>query len=221
MFRRLFSLVSLLSLLLCVATVVLWVRSYFTTDIIFGSHFTDEGQWTQWRQTVVFFGMGGVGVNSIVQSGPRATYQAGIEQSYKNRNPNPLRAIPTHYSWSPTYPDFSFGSPEQSKWGFKWGRFAHPPASDGTPASYAFELVVPMWSVVLLLLPLSIAGLWRWLRRAGNAPEGHCTKCRYSLTGNISGVCPECGTAVAVNKTSGLASFPETLLDGGTGKVGT
>ena len=26
-------------------------------------------------------------------------------------------------------------------------------------------------------------------------PPGHCQKCGYNLTGNVSGVCPECGTA--------------------------
>ena len=24
-------------------------------------------------------------------------------------------------------------------------------------------------------------------------PPGHCQKCGYNLTGNVSGVCPECG----------------------------
>ncbi len=28
-------------------------------------------------------------------------------------------------------------------------------------------------------------------------PAGYCCKCHYELTGNQSGVCPECGTAVA------------------------
>ena len=27
-------------------------------------------------------------------------------------------------------------------------------------------------------------------------PIGLCRKCAYSLTGNLSGVCPECGTRV-------------------------
>lgn len=27
-------------------------------------------------------------------------------------------------------------------------------------------------------------------------PPGHCWKCGYDLTGNVSGVCPECGTKV-------------------------
>jgi len=27
-------------------------------------------------------------------------------------------------------------------------------------------------------------------------PPGHCRKCGYDLTGNISGVCPECGERI-------------------------
>jgi len=36
-------------------------------------------------------------------------------------------------------------------------------------------------------------------------PPGHCTACGYDLTGNTSGVCPECG------KTVPDQSSPETL----------
>jgi hypothetical protein len=27
-------------------------------------------------------------------------------------------------------------------------------------------------------------------------PSGHCRKCGYNLTGNVSGVCPECGNVI-------------------------
>jgi hypothetical protein len=56
------------------------------------------------------------------------------------------------------------------------------------------------WIAVPLFLPLlatalSSTFLW-WLDRR-RVPPGHCS-CGYNLTGNVSGVCPECGTAVAV-----------------------
>jgi len=36
---------------------------------------------------------------------------------------------------------------------------------------------------------------WDW--RTPAPPSGHCTKCGYDLTGNVSGRCPECGELVA------------------------
>ncbi len=36
-----------------------------------------------------------------------------------------------------------------------------------------------------------------WLHhRRRRIPPGHCQKCGYNLTGNVSGRCPECGTGV-------------------------
>ena len=34
----------------------------------------------------------------------------------------------------------------------------------------------------------------RWEMRPRWRTHGHCPRCRYNLTGNVSGVCPECGT---------------------------
>lgn len=34
----------------------------------------------------------------------------------------------------------------------------------------------------------------RFRRRMPPFPEGHCQTCQYNLTGNESGICPECGT---------------------------
>ncbi len=48
---------------------------------------------------------------------------------------------------------------------------------------------VPLW-LPLLALVLPTAVLWHCDRRS---PKGHCQSCGYDLTGNESGVCPECG----------------------------
>lgn len=51
------------------------------------------------------------------------------------------------------------------------------------------KVVIPLWiPFVLLAVPTAI--LWYRDRRH---PLGHCRKCGYNLTGNVSGVCPECG----------------------------
>jgi hypothetical protein len=47
---------------------------------------------------------------------------------------------------------------------------------------------------VLILLAIPTVLLW-WADRRRIAP-GHCRNCGYDMTGNVSGRCPECGTAV-------------------------
>ena len=51
---------------------------------------------------------------------------------------------------------------------------------------------ISFWLAVLLVSALT-ALLWRLDRR--RIPPGHCQHCGYNLTGNVSGVCPECGEA--------------------------
>jgi hypothetical protein len=55
-------------------------------------------------------------------------------------------------------------------------------------------VIVPLW-IPLLLIALPTARVW-WLDRRRPA-LGHCTRCGYDLTGNVSGRCPECGTATS------------------------
>lgn len=56
-------------------------------------------------------------------------------------------------------------------------------------------VTIPLWTVAALLVPMY---LWRTNRlRRRFARVGHCPKCGYDLTGNESGVCPECGRATA------------------------
>ena len=54
-----------------------------------------------------------------------------------------------------------------------------------------------MWYIVIAsaLLPLAwtVAAVWSPRRR--RFLPGNCAECGSSLTGNVSGVCPECGTA--------------------------
>jgi hypothetical protein len=51
---------------------------------------------------------------------------------------------------------------------------------------------VPLW---LLALAVGFPTAILFWRDRGYGP-GHCRKCGYNLTGNVSGICPECGTPV-------------------------
>jgi hypothetical protein len=58
-------------------------------------------------------------------------------------------------------------------------------------------IILPLWiPVVALVIPTTFLW-WRCLR----VLPGHCQNCGYDLTGNVSGVCPECGTAVPDART--------------------
>jgi hypothetical protein len=71
--------------------------------------------------------------------------------------------------------------------GWALRRAVLPP--DRGPEPYLVELWIPF-----LIVAVPTACLW-WidLRRL---PVGCCQRCGYNLAGNISGVCPECGTPI-------------------------
>ena len=50
---------------------------------------------------------------------------------------------------------------------------------------------LPFW-LPFLAAAIPTALLWRSERRI---PSGYCQKCGCNLTGNVSGICPECGEA--------------------------
>ena len=56
-----------------------------------------------------------------------------------------------------------------------------------------FRLALPLW---IPLLALIIPTLLLWRRERRRAGSGFCLRCDYDLTGNVTGACPECGTAI-------------------------
>jgi hypothetical protein len=60
---------------------------------------------------------------------------------------------------------------------------------------YFLKVIAPVGAVVLMFVILPCVSHFRASHRAGN--KGICPRCSYDLTGNTSGVCPECGTLIA------------------------
>jgi hypothetical protein len=62
------------------------------------------------------------------------------------------------------------------------------------------SVVVPFWLLMALFSPLpvlwmvSLIGRLKHHRRMRLSDRTHCYVCGYNLTGNASGVCPECGS---------------------------
>ncbi len=54
------------------------------------------------------------------------------------------------------------------------------------------SVFIPLW---MLEVPLLAALGLIWMRRRRSKRNG-CQQCGYNLTGNTSGICPECGTAI-------------------------
>ena len=73
-----------------------------------------------------------------------------------------------------------------------WMEFEYTPEG----SELYFFATCPFWLPVFLLstypmLVLIRGPMRRWRRRR----RGRCIRCGYSLEGNVSGVCPECGDA--------------------------
>ena len=61
----------------------------------------------------------------------------------------------------------------------------------------SFTLRMPVWVIMAAAAAPQAARYVRRRRRQARdrrAATGHCPACGYNLTGNASGVCPECGT---------------------------
>jgi hypothetical protein len=56
-------------------------------------------------------------------------------------------------------------------------------------------VAIPLWAPWLVMAVPSGLFWWRHWRRAG---PGQCRACRYDLAGNVTGICPECGTKAEV-----------------------
>jgi hypothetical protein len=75
------------------------------------------------------------------------------------------------------------------------------PAFSQTPFVTGF--VLPLWiPLVLVVIPTALLIRRDWRRYGPDL----CSKCGYNLTGNVSGVCPECGQAVTGGAVSDQVS---------------
>ena len=203
--RKLFFVAVMLSLLLCVATVALWVRSYWYLDTL--TRMRSDGRFVQFAS-----------VHGVLTFGVRmeATIEYGdAEKSWRDA-PWAWRDAPWawrdrvkyvesewQYAGCPAFAFLRYFGVVRWAWaGFSSSRY------DNTSGNAAVDKVtvhdryysVPHWFVTLILLGFptvyarSLLARYVCQRRVAG---GRCRKCGYDLTGNTSGACPECGTSLA------------------------
>ena len=78
---------------------------------------------------------------------------------------------------------------DRNRFFWRWERAS---VAQWSAISASSVVILPLW-LFLGLAAVPTSFFW-WRSRPR---RGHCRKCGYDLTGNVSGRCPECGRAVS------------------------
>jgi hypothetical protein len=184
MIRRLFTLLSALSLLLCVATAAAWAWST-RVGTLWGWQCRVVEQGTVYdEQYAVFACRGSVGVAGHqywVEPSP-----AALTEWLGPRTGLFAEAI-TAADWPPGRSDST------------WGRQGFVDHRVGVPGTVFWQVVVgaPWWGIVAVSAVAPAAALARARRTRRRNPLGLCPACGYDLRAT-PGRCPECGSVPAV-----------------------
>ena len=179
---RLVTLAAGASLLLCIATVALWVRSYWSHDCVVYRGPSGH-QATQWATGLL------------------------ILSTENHSNPERLVSFHSFHSWRPPPTEPRVGSGRWSRIGFGYESFEAPLDVPATVAKWLSEhdtpilctrtrrLAVPLWFVTMLF---AILPVWKFVVviRTRQSCPGRCPTCGYDLRATPER-CPECGAAPA------------------------
>lgn len=69
-----------------------------------------------------------------------------------------------------------------------------------------WEVRFPHWFSMLMLTIVPTLAVFQGYRRYCRMMSNRCFECVYDLTGNLSGICPECGTAIPESVRQRLAN---------------
>jgi hypothetical protein len=183
--RRLPNLLTALSLLLCVAVVVLWVRSYFVADWITRTTVRPGGIRRDVTEWVSFSSEGLIQVSAGSfqwGNGPppfAGSTTPGVAWRWKRNATGDLRETPS--SPRKAWHRLGFG---MNGWG---GR--HEETGN---TCQGHSLMFPLW------LPAAFFAVWplaRTYRHRRRHPSGHCALCGYDLRATPRR-CPECGSGI-------------------------
>ena len=149
--RRLLNLLTLLSLLLCVAVAALWVRSYWRIDGLCGEAISHYYEMYTWR--------GGLWLGDFGADGSRAEV------------PRAVRRLDGEAQLQLLFEDMRHGL-------IGWFGFGSSSAVAGAGTRLRL-FVVPLWLPGIVLAYLPVLHLLGWRRRTGRS--GLCPRCGYDL----------------------------------------
>lgn len=197
MLRRLFTSLSVLSLLLCMAMIVLWVRSFMCADNIYGDVPTRDGVSVRAEYSLISQRGKLYAFLGLVQV-PQPLDVDYVRRYVHRRHP------PETFAWPDLHWLIGFGYLRRLD---DFDLVNHSTGvrirdddddSHGSGLSIAgmtYQIVVPIWSIVLVFGAFPVLRAIQWRRRRFAARRGHCRKCGYDLRASEDR-CPECGTPI-------------------------
>jgi hypothetical protein len=187
--RRLFNILSAVSLLLCVGSCLLWVRSYWQLDEAIVAHWNAlhspatrirAGVVSHWGRAEIYFVVEGVPLHRGGTSRTVADrYWYWMYDSPMNPVPQAERipAGPFGFHW--TF--------QANKLRGHWGHWGH--------------VAAPYWFVVLLAAFMPVRWFGRWRRGRYRLAHNLCSDCGYDLR-TMPDRCPECGAVPLAKATA-------------------
>jgi hypothetical protein len=198
--RRLFNLAAAVSLVLCVAVVLLWFRSY---SVGLELSWSKRAFYAPTAKDIQYARQEGYGAVSVVNGiGKSASFSRGIftyaqfqqhdvisvwdELFWRKEARNP------HWVWVQFAPDRPAVSAATSMW--SRSGFAYHAQRDGTPTGNPRVWVsVPIWVFVIASAILPVSRLITYCCHRSRLRRGACPRCGYDLRATPDR-CPECGT---------------------------
>lgn len=81
--------------------------------------------------------------------------------------------------------------------------FAHGPSRRAHQQFIAYRITVPSLPLILVGVLWVAGASYRWYAGRAHGLPGQCPHCRYDLTGNVTGICSECGRVVHLPRGDG------------------
>jgi hypothetical protein len=170
-------------LLLFAAALVMGIRSYFISD----DFYFMRGEYSTTGEEVLDGGI------SFGAGWMRIRYQE-LSVRGGGRPAKPPRREAKHDT-QPVYPLYQPWPGDRVFPGLRWRRW-NASGPGGSPSVAGLRVWLHLgWALAACAMAPAIAGL-RWWRRRHHRPMNPCPRCGYSLIGNTSGVCPECGERI-------------------------